>query len=95
MDPNETLRLLRLTIKQMRVDDHPDVRKAHADEVAEYFEALDGWLSGGGFPPEAWREGPDAIAEDRQGPGMVPDLLAQAYAEPLGPPNPAGTELPD
>lgn len=65
MDPNETLRLLRLTIKQMRVDEDPGVRKAHAEEVAEYFEALDQWLSRGGFPPEAWREGPDAFGEER------------------------------
>ena len=55
MDPNETLRLLRLTIKQMAVDTDPDIRAAHADEIAEYFEALDGWMSTGGFLPKAWR----------------------------------------
>lgn len=55
MDPNETLRLLRLTIVQMRVDEHPDIRQAHADEIAEYVDALDGWLSGGGFLPGAWQ----------------------------------------
>lgn len=54
MDPNETLRLLRLTIAQMRVDENPDIRKAHADEIAEYAEALDDWLSCGGFLPAAW-----------------------------------------
>lgn len=54
MDPNETLRLLRLTVAQMRADEHPDIRKAHADEIAEYFDALDEWLSRGGFLPEAW-----------------------------------------
>lgn len=54
MDPNETLRLLRLTIKQMRVDTDPAIRQAHADEIAEYFEALDGWLIRGGFLPEPW-----------------------------------------
>lgn len=54
MDPNETLRLLRLTVKQMRADEDPAVRKAHADEIAEYVEALDEWLSSGGFLPEAW-----------------------------------------
>jgi hypothetical protein len=63
MDPNETLRLLRLTIKQLRVDEDPGVRKAHADEIADYFDALDEWLSRGGFPPEVWREGPDAFGE--------------------------------
>ena len=55
MDPDETLRLLRLTIKQMRVDTDPAIRKAHADEVAEYAEALDGWITGGGFLPKDWR----------------------------------------
>jgi len=54
MDPNETLRLIRLTIKQMRVDEDPGVRKAHADELAEYVEALDEWLSKGGFLPYEW-----------------------------------------
>lgn len=60
MDPDETLRQLRLTIKQMRVDESTEVRKAHADEIAEHFEALDGWLTTGGFLPKAWqREGKD------------------------------------
>jgi hypothetical protein len=54
MDPNETLRMLRLTIKQMRADDNELIRKAHADEIAEYVEALDEWLSRGGFLPSAW-----------------------------------------
>lgn len=55
MDPNEALRVLRLTIKQMRVDEHPDIRRAHAEEIAEHFEALDGWLSTGGFAPQDWQ----------------------------------------
>jgi hypothetical protein len=59
-DANELLRLLRLTIKQMRVDDDEEVRRAHAAEVAEHFDVLDSHLSAGGWPPEAWREGPDA-----------------------------------
>ena len=54
MDPNETLRLLRLTLTQMRVDEDPAIRKAHADEAAEYFAALDEWLSKGGASPAAW-----------------------------------------
>ena len=57
MDPYETLRLLRLTIKQMRVDESPQIRQAHAEEIAEYFEALDTWLSRGGALPAAWRGG--------------------------------------
>lgn len=54
MDPNETLRLLRLTIRQMRVDEDPGVKAAHAEEIAEYFEGLDNWLSRDGFLPDDW-----------------------------------------
>ena len=55
MDPNETLRLIRLTIKQMDVDENPYIKAAHAEEIAEYFEALDEWLSKGGFLPTHWK----------------------------------------
>jgi hypothetical protein len=55
MDPNETLRLLRLTLKQMKADTDPAIRQAHADEAAEHFNALDNWMSSGGFLPEAWK----------------------------------------
>ena len=57
MDPDETLRLLRLTIKQMRSEGHQDFQAvwiAHAKEVVEYVEALDEWLSKGGYPPMSW-----------------------------------------
>ena len=54
MDPNENLRLIRLTIKQMKADDNAVIFAAHGGEVAEYFEALDGWLSKGGFLPSDW-----------------------------------------
>lgn len=63
MDPNEALRQLRLTIKQMRVDTDPAIRQAHADEIAEYFEALDEWLTRGGFLPEDW-QGEQAVVLD-------------------------------
>jgi hypothetical protein len=54
MDPDETLRIIRQTIKQMRVDEEDNVFEAHAQEVAEHFEALDEWLSKGGFKPKEW-----------------------------------------
>lgn len=54
MDPNETLRLLRLTIKQMDVDTDDRIRMAHADEIAEYFQGLDDFLTRGGFLPNDW-----------------------------------------
>jgi hypothetical protein len=54
MDPNETLQIIRNTIAQMRVDEHPAIRKQHADDLAEHVEALDEWLSNEGFLPGAW-----------------------------------------
>jgi hypothetical protein len=54
MDPDETLRRIRRTINQMRVDESTAIREAHADEIAEAFEDLDLWLSNGGFPPSDW-----------------------------------------
>lgn len=89
MDPNETLRMLRLTIKQVAVDEDDGVRLAHYREVVEYVTALDEWLSRGGFPPEAWREGTDAVGssedEDRQAPtssGVPLSAYRDAYDNP-------------
>jgi len=59
MDPNELLRLLRLTIKQMRVDTDPAIKLAHAEEIAEYVENLDEWLSRDGFLPADWESDDD------------------------------------
>lgn len=74
MDPNETLKRLRaLTVATLRIaDDPPDLESEAprlAYELAESFEALDQWLSGGGFLPRAWapqespRTGPRACAQ--------------------------------
>lgn len=54
MDPNELLRLLRLTIKQMRAEPKNAVWMAHAEEVTEYVEQLDEWLSHDGVLPTDW-----------------------------------------
>ena len=60
MDPNEALRIIRLLIAQMRVEDGPvsgqvaDQFIQHARDLAEQFEALDEWLSSEGFLPGAW-----------------------------------------
>lgn len=54
MDPNETLRMVRATIKQMGVETNPAINAAYAELLAEYVTALDEWLSGGGFLPTAW-----------------------------------------
>lgn len=64
MDPNETLRALRGAVRHMNDVGHElDERENQCVRtVVELFEALDTWLSKGGFPPEEWREGPDAPA---------------------------------
>lgn len=60
MDPNENLRMQRACVKRLR-----EIRLAnivgskweHANEaerLADLVEAMDGWLSGGGFKPHAW-----------------------------------------
>ena len=51
MDPDEALRLLRVAVERVWADGD---RSSLAEEVAERVEALDDWLSGGGFPPAAW-----------------------------------------
>lgn len=54
MDPNETLRRLReLAERELNAPD-PD----NAD-WAEWFQALDEWISRGGFLPDAWKGGAD------------------------------------
>ena len=68
MDPNAALRELRELMQGMATrGDRVLVtikRVEELDRMVELFTALDGWLSGGGFPPEEWREGPDAESEE-------------------------------
>ena len=54
MDPDEVLRLLRLTAAQLKVDDRASTKLAHAEELVEHFTALDQWLRKGGFLPGDW-----------------------------------------
>lgn len=55
MDPDEALKKAREALS-----DHRNGRLNAAEqadvlqELADAFEALDGWLSKGGFPPRAW-----------------------------------------
>ncbi len=53
MDPNETLRALRELVEQVHNDDEGDVND-QLEDFAGYFEALDGWISKGGFLPREW-----------------------------------------
>lgn len=59
MDPNETLRQIRALYAPGAERTDPD-----GAELSELVQALDEWLSRGGFPPEEWREGPDAFGDE-------------------------------
>lgn len=57
MDPNETLKQLRDAIKAVTNPDSEDrlgVRRTY--DLIYAFEALDEWLSKGGFLPDDWHE---------------------------------------
>lgn len=63
MDPNETLRIARERA-------HDAYSKATGQEQAlrdavEHYEALDEWLSSGGFLPIAWSKVAEAARADR------------------------------
>lgn len=82
MDPNETLNRLRHAIENYAdaVNRLAAMEVAHgtapkslyntammyADEVAEYAEALDNWVTGGGFLPAQWRQHPRREAPNGQ-----------------------------
>lgn len=50
MDPTETLKLLRRAVSRYLATEDP----TDAQEIVEHFDALDAWLSQGGFPPWQW-----------------------------------------
>lgn len=67
MDPNETLRMIRQYAEKVNkwrdMMDRSDGQllawqreefEQDSFHLAEYAEALDGWLSKGGFPPSGW-----------------------------------------
>lgn len=68
MDPNEALRLVRAHIAQMKVED--ETREdgwigrhvQQGRDLAEAFEALDGWLSRDGFLPDDWQSDDEKAA---------------------------------
>jgi hypothetical protein len=59
MDPNTALR----EIRELADNILNGRQVGDARDLAEKIMALDAWLSRGGFPPEEWREGPDAQHE--------------------------------
>lgn len=52
MDPDAALINLRAAINAALIEQSPD--HDSVDAIAEHFEALDGWLSRGGFLPSDW-----------------------------------------
>lgn len=59
MDPNEALKNARKAIAAMNAADERENQAAYvfaAMQLAEAFEALDNWMSRGGFAPQAWRQ---------------------------------------
>jgi hypothetical protein len=68
MDPNANLEELRrlaaeilnMTVEQMGETETGDLM-ARATRLAELIEALDGWLTKGGFLPSAWNATADRL----------------------------------
>ncbi len=56
MDPDETLKHLRALSKDATYEyEDYDTLEAIAQDFSKAFNALDEWLSAGGFLPEAWQ----------------------------------------
>ncbi len=55
MDPNAALRALREYAEHI-VETHA-LQSDNSREMAASFQALDGWLSSGGFTPDDWKTG--------------------------------------
>lgn len=56
MDPNEALEAARAqaSVIVARHDAGEEVETGHVEKLVENFQALDEWLSKGGFLPYAW-----------------------------------------
>lgn len=54
MDPNEALRKAREASEAIGKDTTAEEAAANAVDLMMYFDALDQWLTKGGFAPEAW-----------------------------------------
>lgn len=54
MDPNTVLQDIRDMIEYLNDPDETDHERTVAWDLAEMIEALDGWLSAGGFLPQDW-----------------------------------------
>jgi hypothetical protein len=53
MDVNATLARMR-ELYVLMVDGNPKMIADYGQELAELAESLDGWMTGGGYLPQAW-----------------------------------------
>ena len=55
MDPNEALKNAREAVQRYNnCNEHVLTRVKESEKLVEAFEALDGWISKGGFLPKDW-----------------------------------------
>lgn len=54
MDPNETLKNIRELAEAIFEDESQESKGDKAEELADYFQALDEWISNGGCLPLEW-----------------------------------------
>lgn len=59
MDPDANLARVRELTRRLSDPQLPAERERATDELVEHVEALDEWLSKGGFLPQAWAENCD------------------------------------
>jgi hypothetical protein len=65
MDPDANLREIREILSESRI--RYTVNPAHVARLRELIEALDGWLSRGGFLPAAWYPAGQAFRKENLG----------------------------
>jgi len=67
MDPNETLKVLRALVAEVLGADRFEGNDADEvlGELAEEFDALDKWITSGGFLPQDWRPASESTASQR------------------------------
>lgn len=53
MDPDKALQDARIASRSLREDE--TWARSDAEALADAFDALDEWLTGGGFLPQGWR----------------------------------------
>jgi hypothetical protein len=57
MDPDEALKKIRKGLEKIHATDDYDDLEPVLQEVVEAMEALDKWITGGGFLPMDWAAG--------------------------------------